>query len=344
MSCNKSYRMNWYRTSVTELSGTSFIYYKKGEYKMREKKLKYLLLMVCMFAFCVTSCGKKSGGENQQVSFQEAVTEPAVTSQGSEDVQSAQPDMEEVDYQKYFDNLNGGAVFYDVNANKYYIYNKEICERQDSPCSTFKIISTLMGLHEHVLTDMDTKMGYDGTVYPMDLWNKDLGLNDAFKASCVWYFRKVIDKVGQEKVKHYVDDLQFGNCDISAWNGTGEREPANLNGFWLGSSLKITAVEWVDVLNKIYNGSTEFSSSEVDILTNIMYTDDIGGAKIYGKTGTGGPDADGKVDNGWFVGKCDVQEKTYFFAVHLTEPASKDVSGPKAQMIASSIIQNEFSN
>ena len=37
--------------------------------------------------------------------------------------------------------------------------------------------------------------------YPFDMWNKDMNLNEAFQTSCVWYFRQVIDNIGQEKLK-----------------------------------------------------------------------------------------------------------------------------------------------
>lgn len=333
--------MKWYKPVQVTLTACTILYMEvlmnwfREEKTMRGKKMKGFLFLVCIIVLSIAGCDsidnqQGSGKENQTGESNTVTQEPAA--------------VEDVDYGKYFDGLNGGAVFYNISKNKYYIYNKEICERRDSPCSTFKIISTLMGVHEKILTRLDSKMAYDGTIYTMDAWNADLGLCDAFKTSCVWYFRKVIDQAGKEKVKQYLTDLKFGNCDISKWNGTGDREPAELNGFWLGSSLKISPMEWVNVLTDIWNGKTVFTKDDIDMLVKVMATEDDSGITVYGKTGTGGPDEDGKVDNGWYVGVFKLGTEAYTFAVHLTEPASKDISGPKASMITSKIIQNEFIN
>ena len=63
-------------------------------------------------------------------------------------------------------------------------------------------------------------MEYNGTQYPIDEWNSDLRLQEAFQTSCIWYFRKVIDKVGKDEVQKELDTLVYGNCDISEWEGS----------------------------------------------------------------------------------------------------------------------------
>ena len=57
--------------------------------------------------------------------------------------------------------------------------------------------------------------------YPVDAWNADLRLEDAFRSSCIWYFRKVIEEVGQETIQEELNKLDYGNCDISEWSGSG---------------------------------------------------------------------------------------------------------------------------
>ena len=46
-----------------------------------------------------------------------------------------------VDYEDCFEGINGCAVFYSTYKNEYTFYNQEMCNKQVSPCSTFKIIS-----------------------------------------------------------------------------------------------------------------------------------------------------------------------------------------------------------
>ena len=57
-----------------------------------------------------------------------------------------------------------------------------------------------------------------------------MNLNEAFQTSCVWYFRQVIDNIGQEKLKEAVDELDYGNCDVSKWEGEPINVQQELNG------------------------------------------------------------------------------------------------------------------
>ena len=56
---------------------------------------------------------------------------------------NSEPKIIETDWSQYFDGLSGAAVVYDASDNKYTIYNRELAQTQRSPCSTFKIISSL---------------------------------------------------------------------------------------------------------------------------------------------------------------------------------------------------------
>ncbi len=138
-------------------------------------------------------------------------------------------------------------------------------------------------------------MEYDGMNYPVDAWNADLRLEDAFRSSCIWYFRKVIEEVGQETIQEELNKLDYGNCDISEWSGSGVNSFPELNVFWIESSLLISPIEQVEVLHKIMEGETIYAESEIEILKALCYLRLVI-QKIYGKTGTG--------TNGtaWFIG------------------------------------------
>ncbi len=195
-----------------------------------------------------------------------------------------------------------------------------------------------MGLENGVIHSVESTMDYDGTTYPIDTWNKDLGLKDAFQASCIWYFRKVIDQVGQDEVQKEIDELQYGNCDINEWEGSTINPLPDLNGFWLESSLKITPKEQVETLANIFNGETKYSEQNIEILKEIMLVDKIGSVSIYGKTGSG------KSNNAWFVGMIEKDTQRYYLAIHLNDENSKEVSGPKAKEIALNIINEYYIN
>lgn len=245
------------------------------------------------------------------------------------------PDIKTVDYSDCFDTVEGCAVFYNSGSGVYEMYNKELCEKRSSPCSTFKIISTLLGLESGMIESADSTMGYDGTIYPHNAWNNNLSLRDAFRESCIWYFRKIIDQIGQREIQNWLDQLQYGNCDISEWDGSGLNPLPQLNGFWLESSLKISPREQVDILEKIFDGRTNFSEKNIEVLKEVMLTQESGKVSVYGKTGTGNK------GNGWFVGMFEKLDERYYFALHLTDE-KKETSGAKAKEIALKIIDKYY--
>ncbi len=241
-----------------------------------------------------------------------------------------------VDYSEYFQGISGCAVIYDESSNTYSFYNKEKCETEVSPLSTFKIVSALAGLENDVLVNEASAMKYSGAEYPVDTWNADLTLKEAFETSCIWYFRQVVDMVGQENIRTMLKEIQYGNCDISEWNGSGINPLPELNGFWLESSLKITPQQQVAVLNYLFGRENHFHAENLEELKNIMYIAELGNASLYGKTGSG---TDG---NAWFVGFIEENGNRNYFAVYLEDIQNKEtVSGNKAQEIAIDILSNE---
>ena len=237
------------------------------------------------------------------------------------------------DYSSCFNGINGCAVFYDYAREKYDVYNEEQCNTRYSPYSTFKIVAVLEGLNDGVLISKNTKMKYNGEKYPFDMWNKDMNLNEAFQTSCVWYFRQVIDNIGQEKLKEAVDELDYGNCDVSKWEGEPINVQQELNGFWLGSSLEITPMEMVNIVANIFQGKTKYKNNEINILKDIMKSDKEG---VYGKTGTG------KDNTAWYTGFYEIKNKKIYFAIHLDDNTKNGIVGAEAKEIANNIIDRYY--
>ncbi len=238
-----------------------------------------------------------------------------------------------VDYSQEFGEIKGCCVFYDVSMNSYNFYNKADCETRYSPNSIFKIISTLEGLECGAVTSETSTMDYNGNTYPFESWNTNLNLKEAFQNSCVWYYRQLIDKIGKEKMKKGLEEIGYGNCDISEWNGSGLAPTEDTNGFWLGSSLEISTLEAVNVTSKIFEGKSKYSNKNIDILKNIMESDVKG---IYGKTGTG-------IDNSaWYAGFYEKENNKIYFALHLQNEDGTKIAGADAKKIAVSIIQKYY--
>ena len=135
----------------------------------------------------------------------------------------------EENWEHYFDGINGAAVIYDPAESSYHIYNQEMALTQRSPCSTFKIISSLIALENGMIVPGDSVREWNGEIFWNEDWNRDIGFEDAFRTSCVWYYRKVIDEIGKETMQEELNRLHYGNCDISDWEG---KLNTNNHNFW----------------------------------------------------------------------------------------------------------------
>jgi len=300
---------------------------------MRKKISIFVLIIVALVIIIAVTLWKKNSKDSSIIK-KEVVTTASI--EPTETIVS-EPTYKEIDFGKSFDSMKGCAVICDSENNTYYEFNKEQCLKQVTPCSTFKIVSTLMGLHSGVLKDKNTKLGYDNQTYPIEQWNKDVTLEEAFQSSCVWYYRKLIDAIGKDEVKQEIEAVDYGNNDISEWDGSGANPIPNLNGFWLGSSLKISPQEQVDVVKKIFEGKSIYSAEEIETLQSIMLYDSVNGYEVYGKTGTGND------NRGWYTGLMEKNDRRYYFAVYLEDKdAEKQIGGSDARSILLDICENEM--
>ena len=256
----------------------------------------------------------------------------------------AEPIIVEVDWSNYFDGINGAAVIYDPIENCYQIYNQELALTQRSPCSTFKIISSLIALENGIIEPDDSTRTWSGEIFWNEEWNKDIDFSDAFHASCVWYFREVIDEIGKDMIQEELNRLEYGNCDISDWDGRLNTNNSNpvLTGFWIESSLLISPKEQVEVMERIFGDHTDYSEETLYQLKQVMLlSEEIeAGILIYGKTGMG--KADGIVVDSWYTGFADIADKRIYFCVYLGETDNKNVSSAKAREIAIKIVSDNL--
>ena len=94
--------------------------------------------------------------------------------------------QEERDLKRFFDGYSGTFVMLDVGQKKYIRYNREQSEKRLSPCSTFKIPNSLIGLETRVIQDENFMIKWDGTKRPIEAWNQDHTLQTAISNSVVW--------------------------------------------------------------------------------------------------------------------------------------------------------------
>lgn len=258
---------------------------------------------------------------------EEVVTEPLIT---------------ETDWEDYFEGINGAAVIYNPTRNSYQIYNQELALTQRSPCSTFKIISSLIALENGIIEPDNSTRTWSGERFWNEEWNRDIDFSDAFHASCVWYFREVIDEIGKDTMQEELKKLEYGNCDISDWAGrlnTNNDNPV-LTGFWLESSLLISPKEQAEVMQRIFSDHSDYSEKTLEQLKQVMLLPEQNETdiSIYGKTGMG--KAYGIVVDSWYTGFADTTDNRIYFCVYLGETNNQNVSSAKAREIAIKIVSD----
>lgn len=284
---------------------------------------KKVIIILILIPSLLCGCSSENTSSTTDVNTKETISEPKIIEENWED---------------YFDGINGTAVIYDPANNNYQIYNQEMAVTKRSPCSTFKIISSLIALENKIITPENSLRKWSGEIFWNDSWNQDIDFKEAFQTSCVWYYRQIIDEIGKEVMQKELNKLDYGNCDISDWHGTLNNNNNNrsLTGFWIESSLKISPQEQVEVLERIFGQDSQYSKKTQENLKEVMLV--ANQTNIYGKTGLG--KSHGIVVDAWFTGFAEKREENKYFCVYLGKTEDKDVSSTKAKDIALEIISN----
>lgn len=185
-----------------------------------------------------------------------------------------------------------------------------------SPCSSFKIILSLMGYDAGILKDEVTPTwnfqdGYDDYI---ESWKVPLNPRNWMKHSCLWYSKIIALELGSEKIENYLDLMEYGNKDMSG----GFHPPGPLGVAWICSSLKISPREQADFIQKMISGKLPISIKAVEMTKALVYKEEFkDGWKLFGKTGWSGHDIckDGiTLEHGWFVGWIEKDGLFYPFA------------------------------
>ncbi|MFO7446623.1 MAG: class D beta-lactamase [Ignavibacteriaceae bacterium] len=205
------------------------------------------------------------------------------------------------DWAEYYKNYKGEACFilYDLNNDKYYIYNEERINKGFHPASTFKIFNSLAALEAGVIKDENEIIKWDGVKRWADSWNQDQDMRSAFKYSAVWFYQELARRIGEEKMQQFIDKTGYGNKNIQD----------KIDYFWLSGELRITPMEQIEFLKRLYKNDLPFSQRSIDIVKDIMIYEKTDEYTLRAKTGWSQSDK----DNGWWVGYVETTDNVFFF-------------------------------
>lgn len=227
----------------------------------------------------------------------------------SSDSKSKNTNLNHMDVSEFFEGYEGTFIIKDLNKDKTYIYNEEQARALETPESTFKIANALIGLQTEVVSDEYDIKRWDGVVREFDSWNKDHTLGSAMRDSAIWYYQEVARDIGSERMKNWLDRLAYGNEDIDG----------GIDQFWLNSSLKITALEQLDFIERLYKEELPLNQSTMKTVKRMMINEETSSYILHGKTGTRLTD----FGLGWYVGYVETEDDAYVFVTKINGTGSK---------------------
>lgn len=226
-------------------------------------------------------------------------------------------------FSELFKNYNACFILYNLNENKIVSeYNPDnYCNQRLSPDSTFKIPLSLMAFNQGII-NQKTQFKWDGKKGVIPEHDRDQTASSWLKYSVLWVSQQITPQLGATRIKHYLAGFDYGNQDF-----TGDQGKNNgITHAWLGSSLKISAMEQLNFLKAMLNNQLPVSTEAVANTKENLYLGKLNnGADYFGKTGSGRHGRNERLTNpsqlrdGWFVGFIQQGQQQFIFVSNLTD-------------------------
>ena len=119
---------------------------------------------------------------------------------------------------------------------------------------------------------------WDGKPKVRPEWERDQTLETGMRDSVVWMFQEIARRTGKERMKEWLDRLDYGNKDIGG----------GIDLFWLQGALRVSAMEQVDFLRKLSEGALPMTQRSQRLVRNALVVEKKPAYTLYAKTGTSG--------------------------------------------------------
>jgi beta-lactamase class D len=215
----------------------------------------------------------------------------------------------------------GTMVLKNLQNDQVFVYNKARSIRRFTPESTFKVANALIGLETSAVRDEYEVKRWDGVEREFENWNRDHSLASAMRESAIWFYQDLARTIGETRMQEYFSKVHYGNKDISG----------GIDAFWLDSSLRISAVEQVNFIEKLVKEKLPFAEKHQKTVKRMMIQDEQDQYTLHGKTGTRLSD----MGLGWYVGFVENEKGTWVFAVNV------EGSGTEAKNIALKVLKEK---
>lgn len=215
-------------------------------------------------------------------------------------------------FQKMLDEiqLKGSILIYDLKKNIYYSNDFEWSKTRKLPASTYKIPNSIIALESEVVKDENTLFIWNGERRFLASWEQDLTFKEAFSRSCVPCYQDIARQIGSKRMNEFIDKFQYGDMQVDS---------TNIATFWLEGDSRISQFDQIDFLEKFYKSKLPISERTETIMKDIMIVKETKTYTLRGKTGWS---VSNGINNGWFVGYVEKEDKTFFFATNV-EPTGE---------------------
>jgi beta-lactamase class D len=143
------------------------------------------------------------------------------------------------------------VIIQPATGTKGWVSDPEACATRLCPASTFKIPHALVALEIGVVSG-DSVERWDGVRHlRQPLWDKDHTVLSAMKPSVVWFFQRIAPRVGAERMRGWLQRLQYGNADTSG----------DVTMYWLNGVLRISPDEQVTFLRRFYTSTLPIAAA-----------------------------------------------------------------------------------
>jgi len=217
---------------------------------------------------------------------------------------------------QFFDEkkVEGCFALLDNGTGKFTIYN--LPRYRDSsylPASTFKIVNALIGLQTGKISDDSMVIKWDGIRRPVEAWNKDLTMYEAFRVSAVPYFQEVARRIGKDTMEFWLNRIGY-----SAHTDTSHVAITTaIDTFWLDNSMKVSPDMQLELVRKLYFDQLPgFFKINQDMVKNAMLWESNTKYSLSYKTGWGSISENPKVHLAWVVGWIEENNHPYFFVLN----------------------------
>jgi beta-lactamase class D len=207
--------------------------------------------------------------------------------------------------------LRGVFVAFEPAANRWVTSDVERASRGFLPASTFKIPNSLIALECGAVADAGVVLKWDGRDRGIASWNHDQDMREAFRNSTVWFYQELARRTGEERMQAWVRKIGYGNADISG----------GIDVFWLQGALRISAVQQIELLHRLREGTLPFRPEVMAEVREIMIADRRDGWTLRAKTGM-----TLRVEHkiAWYVGWVEAAKGPVFFATNFDIETADD--------------------